>query len=66
MTPEIVETDPFVQEVFEALDNLRDSGIMNMFGAAPVLERMYGFDHNTATKFLSLWMNTYSKRHPNG
>ena len=59
--PEITTDNPFVAEVFEFLNNLRDSGKTNMFGAGAYLEKAYGFDHNTATKFLVAWMESFEE-----
>ena len=46
---------------FEYLDDLRDSGVTNMFGAAVYLRRDYGLDKATSSKVLSQWMRTFSK-----
>ena len=46
---------------FEYLDDLRDSGVTNMFGAAVYLRRDCGLDKATASKGLSQWMRTFSK-----
>lgn len=59
--PEIDPQDPFVQEVFEFLDSLRESGQTNMFGAGPYLSRAYGFDKTTASKFLMAWMENFEE-----
>jgi hypothetical protein len=37
--------NPDWQEAFDFLDNLRDSGVTNMFGARPYLERQFGLDN---------------------
>jgi len=53
-----------VQEVsedtmFTYLEGLRQSGVTNMFGAAPYLEREFGLDRNEAKKVLMDWMKSY-------
>ena len=59
-------TDPFTEEVFDFLDDLRDSGVTNMFGAVPYLIRAFGINRKDASDFLAEWMKTYSTRHPSG
>ena len=54
------------EKYFEWLDDLRRSGITNMFGARPYLQNEFGFDQKEATAVLSLWMKTFSQRHPDG
>ena len=51
------------QEVFEFLDSLRDSGVINMFGASDHIIMEYGCDKNAARNILVKWMETYSERH---
>lgn len=51
-------------EYFVFLDNLRESGVTNMFGATPYL--MAAFDHLTydkARNILKAWMETFAIRH---
>ena len=53
------------EEMFEFLDDLRDSGITNMFGAGPYLrEEFPHLDRDTARDVVVLWMKTFSERHP--
>ena len=42
-----------VQEYYMYLNNLRDSGVVNMFGAGPYLEKEFGIDKREARKILS-------------
>lgn len=44
------------------LDELRESGITNMFGAAPYLAMTFRIDETTACAYLSYWMRTFSER----
>ena len=46
--------------VFTYLDNLRESGVTNMYGAAPYIVQAFGFGKDDARALLSLWMKTYS------
>ena len=43
------------------LENLRKSGVTNMFGAAPYLEKSFGLSRKEATEILSDWMKHYKK-----
>jgi len=52
------------QEYFEYLDELRESGETNMFGARPYLMEEFNLDREEARKILSEWMRTFSERHP--
>jgi hypothetical protein len=51
-------------EHLEYLDGLRESGIVNMFGARPYLQEEFGLPKSEATIVLSYWMQTFSIRHP--
>jgi len=42
------------------LENLRQSGATNMFGATPYLEQARGLSKGEAMKVLSSWMENYS------
>ena len=48
------------------LDELRESGETNMWGAAPYLEGVFDFTKDEARKVLVYWMKTFSERHPKG
>ena len=48
-----------VKEVFTYLNELRDSGVTNMFGATPYLVDEFGFDKRNASNYLILWMQSY-------
>lgn len=52
--PENVE-----QEHLEFLDDLRESAIMNMFGASTELENEFGLSRRTAKEVLAYWMRTF-------
>lgn len=53
-------TDEQKQEYFEYLDELRDSGVTNMFGAAPYLQDEFGLEKADARTVLSAWMRSKS------
>jgi hypothetical protein len=53
------------QDHLEFLDDLRDSGVTNMFGAAPYLVTAFEVSKSEAITILSYWMKTFSERHPN-
>ena len=49
------------EDVFDFLENLRDSGVTNMFGAPPYLQREFGFQEAESRAWLSVWMKSFSK-----
>lgn len=63
---EVLKPEGLTNEHLEYLDELRESGVTNMFGAAPYLEIGFDIDTATARKYLSYWMKTFSDRHNNG
>ena len=50
-----------VREEFEYLTELRDSGAVNMFGAAPYLAEEFGLDRREAKQVLLEWMRWVEK-----
>jgi len=51
-------------EHLEYLDNLREDGIVNMFGARPYLQVAYPeLTKKQSGDILSYWMKTFSERH---
>ena len=46
------------------LDKLRESGSINMFGAAPYIVEEFGVTRKEAKSFLLNWMQTFDERHP--
>ena len=64
MTPvtELFESET-LNEYLEYLDGLRESGVTNMFGAAPYLAEAFGMKPNTARAVLTYWMQTFAERH---
>jgi hypothetical protein len=49
------------KEVMEFLNILRDSGVTNMFGAAPYIEDEFGIDKREARRLLTLWMHNFDE-----
>jgi len=47
--------------MFTYLEGLRQSGVTNMFGAGPYLEREFGLDRNEAKEVLLNWMKSYER-----
>ena len=45
--------------MFTYLEGLRQSGVTNMFGAGPYLEREFGLNRNEAKEVLLNWMKSY-------
>ena len=51
-------------DYFEYLDELRISGVTNMYGAGAYLEKDFGLSKREARTILTKWMETFSDRHP--
>ena len=59
--------DSTVRElVYEFLDDLRESGTVNMFVAAVDLREEFGFDRSMSRELLSDWMAQYGKDDDDG
>lgn len=43
------------------LENLRKSGVVNMFGAGPYLQKAFDLTEKEANKILGDWMDNYNK-----
>ena len=53
-----------MEKYFEYLNTLRDSGIINMFGAIPYLQEAFPelrYDRQRALSILTAWMNNFRK-----
>lgn len=51
---------------YKFLDDLRESGITNMYGAIPYLiEAFSELSQKEAKEILKNWMETFSERYPN-
>jgi hypothetical protein len=56
-----------VDDVLEYLDDLRDSGITNMYGAPAYVEKefkMAGMTKQQSIDLTGMWMDTFTERHP--
>ena len=51
-------------EHLEYLDDLRESGVTNMFGAGAYVEAAFGLDRRAARTILAYWMESFGERHP--
>ena len=56
-------SDSIQNEVNEYLDNLRESGVVNMWGAGEYIQDEFGLTHKIAGDRLIEWMRTFSERH---
>lgn len=53
------------EQYFEFLDDLRESGVTNMFGAGPYLQDAFGLSRLDARSIVIEWMQTFSQRKVN-
>ncbi len=61
--PDFVD-DRTLEEYLDYLDFLRETGVTNMFGAAPYLMAEYpDLNQYQARAIVSYWMATFSERH---
>jgi hypothetical protein len=51
--------EELVNEVFTFLDELRESGDTNMYGASPYIEDEFDMKRRAGAPFLSSWMESY-------
>lgn len=59
----MTERPAFIKdEYLTYLDELRESGETNMFGAVPYLEDEFGFSKQDAKTVLSYWMKSFGER----
>jgi len=47
------------KRVFEYLDDLRESGVVNMFGATPYIQKEFGVSKKEARELLLNWMKQF-------
>lgn len=55
---------PTQDEVNAYLDAVRESGAINMFGAAPYIQEQFAVSRQEARQYLQTWMATFNTRHP--
>lgn len=53
--------DYVADEHLEFLDELRESGVTNMYGARPYLIREFPEDRKVAALILTYWMESFGK-----
>ena len=51
--------------MFSFLDNLRDSGVCNMFGSGIYLQEMFAVNRIEAKAIVLEWMRTFGERKQN-
>lgn len=56
--------DVDVEAVLRFLDAVRKGGRINMFGAAPYIQREFRVTSKDALTLQAYWMETFSERHP--
>jgi hypothetical protein len=61
-----VKENGIEEEYLTFLDELRESGITNMLGAAPFIEEEFGLNHDRSVEILVYWMRTFTQRHEKG
>ena len=54
--------DYVTEEHLEFLNALRETGVTNMFGASPYLEKEFSLDRKTARNILTYWMSTFVEK----
>ena len=64
MQQKIQFSDEELAEVFEYLDELRVSGVTNMWGAGRFVEASQGWNEDKSGKALLMWMKVYSRDKP--
>ncbi len=50
------------QKHLDYLDKLRESGITNMYGAKPYLQKTFPMSKNMADKILKYWMDNFDEK----
>jgi len=51
------------EQYFIFLDNIRENGSINMYGAAPYLQEAFQLNRYDAKDILLEWMDTFAERH---
>lgn len=55
------ETTELEKEVFQFLNELRDSGVTNMFASPRYVQKKFGLDISQASKLVDLWMLNFNE-----
>lgn len=61
MQTETVRPELVTDEHLEYLDDLRESGVTNMFGAGSYLSEEFGLSRKEATTVLMYWMKSFGQ-----
>jgi len=61
MKTKVIKITEQEKEMFDYLNDLRESGATNMFGASPYLVDEFGIDKYEAIKVLSKWMENFNE-----
>jgi len=61
MVTEIIKISEDDREVFLFLNDLRNDGITNMFGAGVYAEREFGISKKAALQLLTTWMKIFNE-----
>lgn len=59
-----IMSKPTEQQVFEYLDELRESGVTNMHGSPAYVEKMFDISWKRASVLVGKWMKTFSEQTP--
>lgn len=59
----MIETEILTEEMSDYLNTLRESGIINMFGAGPYLESEFDLSRREARQVLMEWMKWVDERY---
>ena len=51
-----------IEKAFNYLDQVRESGVVNMFASTPLLQRKFGFGRDANKLILTAWMETFEER----
>lgn len=54
----------FTDEHMSYLDNLRDSGVTNMYGSGSYVRGRFGLSRADAQTIVLYWMESYEEMHP--
>lgn len=57
----MVITREQLETYFQYLDNLRESGVTNMYGGGPYLQDEYSLKRDSAVDILTSWMKTFDE-----
>lgn len=60
--PETIQPIRVTERMLVYLDDLRESGKTNMFGAIPYIREEFGLDQEDSKRVLGFWMKTFKDR----